>query len=261
MRYVAVGDSFTEGVGDEPDGVHPRGWADLVAEGLAAEHGSVEYANLAIRGRLLEPIATGQIDAALALAPRPTLLTFNGGGNDMLRPGGDLARLIGLTRTAVRRCRDAGIEVVLLAGADPSSGLPFRDTIRSRGEYLTTEIAALATEQDLTFVDMFHDSEIRRPVYWSADRLHLNPIGHQRVAAHVLHAIGVHTLAVPDPPADQVSGYRWTEDLRFTRSHLAPWVIRRLRGRSSGDDREAKHPTWSRISGTAAGLPDRTPGK
>lgn len=34
--YAAIGDSFSEGVGDErPDGT-PRGWADLVAQGLAA---------------------------------------------------------------------------------------------------------------------------------------------------------------------------------------------------------------------------------
>ncbi|MYR08885.1 SGNH/GDSL hydrolase family protein [Gordonia sp. SID5947] len=247
MRYVAVGDSFTEGVGDEPGGVNPRGWADLVAAGLAAHHGEIQYANLAIRGRLLAPIATEQVDAALSLDPLPTLLTFNGGGNDMLRPGSDLAELIELTRTAVRRCTDAGVQVVLLAGADPSSGLPFGEKIRDRGEYLTAEIAALAAEEDLTFVDMFHDSEIRRPAYWSDDRLHLNSIGHQRVAAHVLRALGVHTLAVPDRPASPISGYRWTEDLRFTRSHLAPWVIRRLRGRSSGDDREAKYPMWTAV--------------
>lgn len=109
VRYVAIGDSFTEGVGDEPDGVNPRGWADLVAAGLAVEHGDVEYANLAIRGRLLEPIATEQVDAALSMDPLPTLMTFNGGGNDMLRPGSDLPALIALTRTAVRRCRDAGV--------------------------------------------------------------------------------------------------------------------------------------------------------
>ncbi len=38
-RYVALGDSFTEGVGD-PDPARPnglRGWADLVAEELARD--------------------------------------------------------------------------------------------------------------------------------------------------------------------------------------------------------------------------------
>ena len=79
IRYIAIGDSFTEGVGDEqPDG-SVRGWADLVAQGLANATGQpVQYANLAIRGRLLAPIIEEQLEPALAL--RPTLITFNGGG-------------------------------------------------------------------------------------------------------------------------------------------------------------------------------------
>ena len=50
--FVAIGDSFTEGVGDElPDG-SVRGWADFLAAGLATSQGEpVRYANLAIRGR------------------------------------------------------------------------------------------------------------------------------------------------------------------------------------------------------------------
>jgi lysophospholipase L1-like esterase len=105
MRYAAIGDSFTEGVGDElPDG-SVRGWADRVAAGLAsARGGEVRYANLAVRGRLLEPIVTDQLEAALSLAPAPTLITLNGGGNDMLRRGIDVARLVALTERAVRRC-------------------------------------------------------------------------------------------------------------------------------------------------------------
>ena len=43
IRYVAIGDSFTEGVGDEyPDGT-PRGWADRLAEKLAEARYYREY--------------------------------------------------------------------------------------------------------------------------------------------------------------------------------------------------------------------------
>ena len=85
VRYVAIGDSFTEGVGDEPEPGVVRGWADLVAQGWAdATGGSVEYANFAIRGKLARPIIAEQLEPALAL--KPTHLSFNGGGNDMLRP-------------------------------------------------------------------------------------------------------------------------------------------------------------------------------
>ena len=52
-RYVATGDSFTEGLSDPAgDGDHWRGWADRLAESLARLAGpdaGFEYANLAIR--------------------------------------------------------------------------------------------------------------------------------------------------------------------------------------------------------------------
>jgi lysophospholipase L1-like esterase len=241
---VAIGDSFTEGVGDElPDG-SPRGWADLVAAGLAVGLGeTVHYANLAVRGRLLEPIATSQLDTALALTPAPTLVTLNGGGNDMMRPGVDLARLVELTERAVHRCVAAGVRLVLLSGANPAQRLPFGRMIHRRGEVLTAAIAELAARHDILFVDAFNDVEVRRAEYWSPDRLHLNAAGHQRVASLVLNALG-HTTeahAVDPTPAARRSVL---SEARYYREHVLPWVNRRLRGISSGDDATGKHPDW-----------------
>ncbi|UQU61700.1 SGNH/GDSL hydrolase family protein [Couchioplanes caeruleus] len=248
MRYVAIGDSFTEGLGDElPDGT-PRGWADRVAAGLAAAGDEpVEYANLAIRGRLLEPIVTEQLEAALALTPAPTLITLNGGGNDMMRPGVDLDRLVRLTERAVRRCADAGVQLVLLSGADPSQHLPLGAMMRRRGDVLTTAVADLAARHGLVFADVFHDAEIRRAPYWSADRLHLNAAGHQRAAGVVLTAMGHPTAAhVVDPgPA---AGRRLAAEVRYYREHVLPWISRRVRGRSSGDSRTAKLPQWTPVT-------------
>ncbi|OLF16272.1 GDSL family lipase [Actinophytocola xanthii] len=246
MRYVAIGDSFTEGVGDEVgDGC--RGWADLVASGLARALGeTVEYANLAVRGRLLEPIVTTQLEAALALEPAPTLLTLNGGGNDSMRPGCDLERLAELTEHAVRRCAAAGVRMVLLSGADPSAGLPLGRVVHRRGAALTEAVAALAARHDVLFVDMFSDQEIRRSHYWSPDRLHLNADGHRRVAASVLAALGhaeaAHVVAPGPTPARS-----WRTEARYYREHVLPWLHRRLRGSSSGDDRAGKYPDWTPV--------------
>jgi lysophospholipase L1-like esterase len=247
MRYVAIGDSFTEGLGDTlPDGSQ-RGWADLVAAGLAsAENQTIQYANLAIRGRLLESIVTVQLDAALALDPRPTLLSLNGGGNDMMRPGSDMSRLVTLTEKALTRCAEAGVRVLLLSGADPSERLPFGSMMRRRGELLTEAIRPFADRFDLTFVDVFHDREIRRAGYWSPDRLHLNSAGHRRVAGLVLSALGHPTEAhVIDPGPDEPR--RVLSEARYYREHVLPWVNRRLRGQSSGDDRTGKYLGWTDI--------------
>ncbi|MEV8511951.1 SGNH/GDSL hydrolase family protein [Dactylosporangium sp. NPDC051484] len=245
MRYVAIGDSFTEGMGDErPDG-SPRGWADLVAAGLAAANGgAVRYANLAVRGRLLEPIVTEQLDAALAMSPAPTLLSLNGGGNDMMRRGADLNRLLELTERAVLRCGAAGVRLLLLSGADPSEHLPFGRVLRRRGELLTEAVKDLAVRHDILFVNVFGDTEIRRAAYWSADRLHLNATGHRRVAGLVLDALGLpateHRADAAPTPAR-----RLLAEARYYREHVLPWVSRRLRGRSSGDGRAAKYPDWT----------------
>src|SRR4051812_19368786 len=248
MRYVAIGDSFTEGVGDElPDGT-VRGWADLVAEGLAGGEPAgtgepVHYANLAVRGRLLDSIVRDQVPAALGLTPAPTLVTFNGGGNDVMRPGIELRQLLELTELAIRQVADAGVRLVLLAGADPSDRLPFGRTIHRRAAALTDGVAELAARHRLTFVNAFADAELRRPPYWSADRLHLGPAGHRRVAGLVLAALGrpaaAHQVEVGGP-----TGRRLPAELRYYREHVLPWLHRRVRGRSSGDGRTGKYPAW-----------------
>jgi lysophospholipase L1-like esterase len=246
-RFVAIGDSFTEGLGDTmPDGTQ-RGWADLVAAGLASgEKQTIQYANLAIRGRLLEAIVTDQLDAALALDPRPTLLSLNGGGNDMMRPGGDMSRLVALTERALRRCADAGVRVLLLSGADPSQRLPFGNVMRRRAEMLTEATRPFADRFDLTFVDVFHDLEIRRGGYWSPDRLHLNTAGHRRVAGLVLTALGHATEAHAIDPGPE-EPRKVLAEARYYREHVLPWVNRRLRGHSSGDDRTGKYLDWVSI--------------
>jgi lysophospholipase L1-like esterase len=255
MHYVAIGDSFTEGVGDElPDG-SVRGWADLVAAGLAAEAAEpVHYANLAVRGRLLAPIVTDQLEAALSLTPRPTLLTLNGGGNDMMRPGCDEDRLSELTERAVLRCQEAGVQVVLLSGADPTDRLPLGPVMHRRGEALTARLADLAGRHGVVFVDVFHDAEIRRPHHWSPDRLHLGPAGHRRVAGLVLAALG-HPVAadVVDPGPAEPASLR--AEARYYREHVLPWLLRRLQRRSSGAGRSGKHLDWVEVA-SAEPAPD-----
>lgn len=247
VRFVALGDSFTEGVGDErPDG-SPRGWADLVAEGWATALGApIGYANLAIRGKLARPIVDEQLEPALAL--KPTHLSFNGGGNDMLRPRTPLTEIADLFAHVLRRCDDEGVTLVLLSGGDPSRQLPMGPLIRRRGNELSALVETqFEGREDVVRAYNWPDRELATPSYWSADRLHLNGRGHHRVAARVLTALGVQ----PDP-----SWWSLQEDpdavrlgrAAYARQHLGPWVRRRLAGRSSGDGRAAKHPEFVTVA-------------
>ena len=236
--YVAIGDSFTEGVGDDlPDGT-VRGWADLVARGLAlASTGTVTYANLAIRGRLLDPIATTQMDAAIAL--RPALISINGGGNDIMRPRVSIAAIADQLLAAVDSATDAGIHVVLASGANPTRHLPLGASIEKRGDLLALAVRNRLPRDNVTWVDNWADGELAQLRYWSVDKLHLNSAGHARVAGNVLAALDV-PISAPtgndgDIPRPRTSAY-W-------RAYVLPWIGRRLTGQSSGDNREPKSAT------------------
>jgi lysophospholipase L1-like esterase len=68
--FVAIGDSFTEGLNDAAPGGGFRGWADRLAGLLAAEYPGLRYANLAVRGKLLRQIVAEQVPAAAAMCSR-----------------------------------------------------------------------------------------------------------------------------------------------------------------------------------------------
>lgn len=244
IRYVALGDSFTEGVGDElPDG-SVRGWADLVAQALADDAGEpIQYANLAIRGRLLGRILAEQVEPALAL--EPTLVTFNGGGNDMLRPGTNISWIAGETERTLRRFQRAGAEPVLLAGANPTAGIPRGGSVSAKGDALVVAADAVARHLGIRFANNWDDPELAGRQYWSHDRLHLAPVGHRRVAANVLRALEVPVPSDWDVDAATIPSPTRREQILYMREHVLPWVGRRLTGRSSGDGRVPKFATWS----------------
>lgn len=268
MRIVSIGDSFTEGLSDKRADGSPLGWADRVAMGLAAAHPDEEvwYANLAVRGSLMGAIANGQLEAALALEPPPTHLTFAGGGNDMLRSSYSDARMADLITQMLDACQAAGVRVIVMNGPDPSERLPAGRRMRERGTRLTDAVDLLIDGRvGVTFIDNFRDPECRRAPYWSADRLHLNSLGHQRVASRVLTALGVPTPAPVVKAADDGRGAGATSadvprggrvlralgralgEVGYWAVYVLPWLVRRLLGQSSGDRRRSKFPGWVRV--------------
>lgn len=243
--YVAVGDSFTEGLNDPGlDGTSEfRGWADRVAERLARIEPGFRYANLAVRGRLLDQIVEDQVPEAVRSAP--DLVSLCAGGNDLLRPGSDPDRMAKKLAAAVRDLRATGADVVLFTGVDPRDTPIMR---RARGKFAVfyLHIRSISDLYGCRLVDQWSMQGLRDWRAWSEDRLHMNAEGHRLVAAKVLDVLGV--PADDDwrktwPPRERVDPRaRRREDARWVREHLGPWIGRRLRGRSSGDGLDPKRP-------------------
>ncbi|RKN46372.1 SGNH/GDSL hydrolase family protein [Micromonospora endolithica] len=249
--YVAVGDSFTEGMDDAyPDGSY-RGWADLVATRLAAGVGpDFRYANLAIRGRLFPGVVAEQVPAAVAM--KPDLISFAAGGNDVLRRSFDPDALVTRFDDVVKRLRSGGADVVLFRFADVMARLPGQRLVAPRIELLNQAVGETAQRHGAILVDLYADDTFLNPMLWSTDRLHLSAAGHRRVAGQVLTALGVGCeddwLMVPERPLPKPWLAARTDDLRWAGRHLAPWIKRRLTGRSSGDTLTAKRPTLTPVS-------------
>jgi lysophospholipase L1-like esterase len=252
--FVALGDSFTEGLEDErgPDGRH-RGWADRVAAGLASSNGRVRYANLAIRGRLLDQVVTEQVPTAVDLAP--ALISFHAGPNDVLRPRVDLPALLARYETAVQRLRATGAQVLLFTVIARAGGTGrTADLLAARFGAFNSAAREVAQRHGCLLVDMGAAAALQDRRLWHEDRLHLAPEGHARVAAAVLERLG---FSEPDVLAGAVGWWReplpvlptrgiagrgadLRADLRWARRYFLPWVGRRLRGVSSGDLMTAK---------------------
>jgi lysophospholipase L1-like esterase len=253
--FVAMGDSFTEGMNDAyPDGTY-RGWADLVAARLAVDAGpQFGYANLAIRGRLLDQVVSEQLAPTLAM--KPDLVSFAAGGNDVLRRRMDPFALVQRLDQVVSAVRATGADVILFRFADISAQLPAPRIVGPRAAVLNDGARQLAEQYGGYLIDLFSDDAFRHPVMWSEDRLHLSPAGHRRVAAHVLNALGVGVeeewLLVPPAPAPTPWLLARGADLRWARQHLAPWIGRHLAGRSSGDLLTAKRPALSPVDRIAS---------
>lgn len=250
-RYVAMGDSFTEGIGDpEPHspGGH-RGWADRLAEELSRDRDDFRYANLAIRGRLLTQILAEQLEPALAL--KPDLISISAGGNDLIRPGSDPDALAERLDAAVGAMSAAGATVLLFNGPDIRD-TPVLGMVRGRVAIYNENLRTVAARHDAVIADMWSLRALTNPQMWSADRLHFAPLGHHTIAIMALDALNVPHQLLPQRP-EPLPTQKWqaarAEDLVWAREYLVPWVLRRLRHQSSGDGISPKRPTPGPVFG------------
>ena len=200
--FVAIGDSFTEGLNDRLPGGGFRGWADRFADLLAAGQPGLRYANLAVRGKLLRDVAGEQAPRAISMAP--DLISIAAGGNDILRPGTDPDALAAVFDECVAALRAAGCRVLLFTGFDPSA-FPVIRMVRGKVAAYNMHLRTIAAARECDLVDLWSMPALRDRRMWSSDRLHLTAEGHQKVALFTAGTIGVPVAAdwrdpLPDVP-------------------------------------------------------------
>lgn len=244
-RYVAIGDSTTEGL-DDPDGRGGyRGWANRFAEHVAAAQGGLLYANLAVRGRQTRRILDEQLEPALAL--EPDLATAVAGTNDLLRRRFDAARVGADLAAMLGALTGTGATVLTFTLPDMSAVAPLARRLASRARALNDAIRTAARDTGALLLDLDAYPMASDPRLWSIDRLHANSLGHERIGAALAWRLGLagtddswtRPLA-PEPQRSRVQ--RLAAEAAWIRQFLLPWLWRHARGRSSGDGRLPKRP-------------------
>lgn len=250
-RYVAIGDSSTEGL-DDPDGHGGfRGWANRLAERIAEVQGGLEYANLGVRGRSTRQVR--ELQLAPALAMRPDLATLFVGTNDVVARHFDPQAFAGDLEAMQQALIEAGATVLTFTLPDLGPVMPLARRLSPRVERLNHLIRSVSARSGALMVDFAAHPVASDPRLWGEDRLHANAAGHARIAAALAHALALPgadaSWADPLPPAP-VRGpvERATAELSWIGRYLLPWLWRHAWGRSSGDALSAKRPALAPVA-------------
>ena len=247
-RFIALGDSYTEGMSDEKKYGNYRGWADRTADVMAVSYADFTYANLAVRGKLVHQVVDEQIEAAISQVTGPkTLISFHAGANDVIRPNYRADLVLPLYADAVRRLAASGSTILLFTVLERTGNTGKAAKMwETRFREFNRNVRAVAEEVGAIIADANEEPAFSDRRFLAFDRLHLNSMGHDRVAQAVLELLDLpfdKNWREPLPPAkDQPVVFRaWITSMWFITFAL-PWMWRRARGKSSGDGRSCKYP-------------------
>jgi lysophospholipase L1-like esterase len=244
-RYVAIGDSQAEGLWDGDDTVGVLGFADRLAAMIDSLYPGLEYANLAIRGKLIADVLSEQVPQALAM--QPDLVTVCVGMNDVIQPGRSFGRALNDLLRLYAALADSGATVVTTTFPNVAQFIPLGRLVSSRLAQINEANRAAAYRLGFKLVELSNADSMRDLDTWAIDRVHASTKGHILFAAAAAEALNLpdsnHDWAQANPDATQLSIAAATYGrIRWTQSNFFPWVWRRMRGQSSADGREPKRP-------------------
>ncbi|WAJ47118.1 SGNH/GDSL hydrolase family protein [Mycobacterium sp. Aquia_216] len=250
-RYVAIGDSQTEGLwdGDETTGL--LGFADRLAVMLDSLNPGLQYANLAVRSKRLGDVLREQVPQALAM--QPDLITVCAGMNDVIQPGRAFPGALAELDVLYAALAESGATVVTTTFPNVAQFLPFGRIVSKRLARINNAIVVAAERHGFRLVDLFNAASMRDWDTWSYDRVHASSKGHILFAAAAAEALNLpdsnHDWAMPHPDPTRLTvtpgGYG---KLRWTQENFFPWVWRRMRGLSAADGRFPKRPELEPVS-------------
>ncbi|MFD7729819.1 SGNH/GDSL hydrolase family protein [Kitasatospora phosalacinea] len=227
VRFAALGDSLTEGIGDPVPGGW-RGWAALLAPALSPD--PVEFRNLASSGALSRDLLLSQLPTALAL--RPQFAAVLVGGNDTLRASFDLESTARQFAAVLSSLTTVGAVPLTACLPDPGRLLglpaPLARPLARRMRSVNAVVHALSAHHGAAHLHLAELPWTEHRELLSVDRLHPSAAGHQLIARefHALLAGAGHRVgAAPAPLTAEPPGRG--ADLWWMATQGTRWVAAR----------------------------------
>lgn len=203
QNVVALGDSFTEGVGEATADLPLQGSFDILAAALRRDNPSLHYTNLARRGLTARQVRETQLEAALAL--NPDFASVIAGANDALKGQWQPEHYERELRIIIATLKGTGTTLFMSTWPNWAVRLPLPEDRRTRlaaqleeGNAITTR---LAREFGALFLDVWTLPINDDSTFWSKDHIHPNARGYRAFALEALNAIERQTgyaLAYPE---------------------------------------------------------------
>lgn len=266
LRFVALGDSTTVGVGDRVTDGTWRGWSRLLAAELAEGY-EVHYENFAVSGATAATVRRDQLSRAVERQPHVASLIV--GVNDTMRSTWDPDRVRDDVLDSVAELSRIGALVLTVRFQDHGAvfGLPglVRRPLWRRIQDVNAAYEEAHERFDTLHVDLAAEPAIYQRRYWSIDRLHPSELGHRHLAGEFARHLQRRGYRVAAPESDAPGMKRphvWGDALWLVtegvpwlgrRAHdLAPWAIGMLAD-------EVKSRVSARLSTTPSGSPSAQP--
>jgi lysophospholipase L1-like esterase len=230
VRFVALGDSASCGVGDPTPGGW-RGWARILADAIAVDH-HVSFCKLAVTGATVADVRNTQLQEALD--HRPVIASLVVGLNDVMRSSWDPDQIREDLLHCAGELARQGALVVTVRFHDHTRvlGLPalLAGPMRRRIQFLNEIYDEVHERYGALRLDLSADPVIYSRDLWAADRLHPSELGHRRLARLVGRLLADEGLEFGLPTMTCTSERPTLRDTARTMVvEVAPWISRRVR--------------------------------
>ncbi|OTZ53103.1 lipase [Bacillus thuringiensis] len=189
-RFLAIGDSFTEGIGDEVEGIALKSWVDHFVQLCEND---IEYANFAKLGLVTKEIRSQQLEKALTF--NPDLVSLIAGANDVLKGRWNHDAYKNDMEFMIDSLSKAGADIIIANLPDFTVRLPFasekKQVIKEQLLEANEVIHSLSREYKLHHVDFWNHHLVNDNMLWSKDLIHPNSKGYVKVAELIFSSLPV----------------------------------------------------------------------